>query len=160
LDARGLEAVRKAIEPVLDLAGLRGFYDVAPNVTDQPQAQIYVSDGRREAATSVYGLMARGTSLPAFTRFAGGPKADALPPALATLHAWFASVDDARSAEWVPSTVEVMLWDYSYAPDASIVWPRKWPSLGSARAQKRGNSWSIFLDGSELPALRKFLASR
>jgi hypothetical protein len=30
--------------------------------------------------------------------------------------------------------VEVMLWDYSYAPDASIHWPKDWPALNSDRA--------------------------
>lgn len=36
-------------------------------------------------------------------------------------------------------------------------WPRHWPGLGSNRSFKRGDSYSIFLDGSVLPELGEFL---
>ncbi len=53
-----------------------------------------------------------------------------------------------------------MLWDYSYAPESSIVWPKDWPSLESDRTTRRGQAYSIFLDGASLPKLREFLATQ
>jgi len=61
---------------------------------------------------------------------------------------------------WVPLYIEVLLWSYSYAPDASIVWPGKWPNLDSPRTRKRGDSYSIYLDGTELQSLKEFVATR
>ena len=155
-----LDRVRAQIAPVVARRDLKPWYDMAPGVTDQPQAMLYLRDGAREMATSVYGLMAAGTELPAFTRFANAPEATPPPSELIRLHSWLSELDYTGSEEWTPRYVEVMLWDYSYAPDSSIVWPKEWPSLHSPRAVERGRSYSIFLDGSQLPKLRAFLATR
>lgn len=160
LDAPALAAVRAHVAPLLAVGGLRARYDLAPNVTDQPETLLYVADGRREAVTRVYGLMAAGTQLPAFTRFPGGPAPDVLPREVAALHAWLARFGAPASQAWTPRTIEVMLWDYSHAPEASIAWPKDWPGLTSERARRRGASWSVFLDGSELARLKAFLATR
>jgi hypothetical protein len=53
-----------------------------------------------------------------------------------------------------------MIWPYEYAPDVSITWPKNWPGLDSKRAIKRGDSYSIFLDGIMFPELQKFLKTR
>lgn len=160
LTPKGLAALEARIAPVLAVKDLKPWYDMAPGVTDQPRAMFYLRDGSREVATSVYGLKAKGTRLPAFTVFPGAPKPDRPPSELRELHAWLSELDFPSSREWTPRYVEVMLWDYSYAPDSSIVWPKDWPSLQSPRAVQRGSSYSIFLDGSELPKLRAFLATR
>jgi hypothetical protein len=160
LTAKGLAALKARLAPALAVKDLKPWYNIAPGVTDQPKALFYLRDGSREVATSVYGLSARGTRLPAFTVFPGAPEPDAPPAELLALHAWLAELDFPQSQEWTPQYVEVMLWDYSYAPDSSIVWPREWPSLASPRTVKRGSSYSIFLDGSQLPKLRAFLATR
>ncbi len=155
-----LSRLRAELAPVLALRVLKPWYDMAPGVTDQPQAMLYLRDGAREVATSVYGLMAAGTRLPAFTRIGGAPQPASPPAELLRLHSRLSSLDYTGSEEWTPKYVEVMLWDYSYAPDSSIAWPREWPSLGSPRAVQRGSSYSIFLDGAELPRLRRLLATR
>ena len=160
LDKEGLEKVRKQIRPVLGIKELKPWYNMRPNVTDQPKAMFYLRDGDREVATSVYGLMAAGTKLPAYTEFPGGPKPTNPPDELLELHKWLCKMDYPDSKEWTPKYVEVMLSDYSYAPEASIQWPKEWPSLNSDRAIKRGHSYSIFLDGSLLPKLREFLATQ
>jgi hypothetical protein len=160
LDKDQLEKVREHLKPVLALKDLKPGYNIRPNATDQPQAMFYLRDGDREVATSVYGLMAAGTELPGFTEFPGGPKPTIPPDALLKLHKWLCELDYPNSKEWTPKYVEVMLWDYSYAPGASIQWPKDWPALKSDRAIKRGDSYSIFLDGSLLPKLREFLATQ
>jgi hypothetical protein len=160
LDKRELDEVREHMKPVLALKHLKPHYDIRPGVTDQPIAMFYFSDGGREAVTSVYGLMAAGAKLPAYSQPANGPKAIFPPDELLKLHKWLCELDYANSKEWIPKYVEVMLWDYSYAPEASIQWPKAWPALHSDRALKRGDSYSIFLDGALLPELREFLATR
>jgi hypothetical protein len=124
--------------------------------TDQATAAFYLRNGDKTFRTSIYGWSCRGrTPAPANLKPEERP-----PAALADLHKALCTLDYANSHEWVPKYVEVMLWDYSYAPNASIVWPNAWPGLDSPRALKRGDAWSIFLDGSKLPELRAFLAQQ
>ena len=144
--------LERRLGPVLALAGLKSFYDIAPGVTDQPRSQFYLRDGAHEATAAVYGLMAPTTRLPGYTSFPGAGAPDVLPRELL-------EIDDARSTTWIPSYLEVELWDYSYAPEASVHWPKDWPGLDTAGV-KRGTSFSIFLPGSQLPRLRALLASR
>ena len=160
LDTNELEKVREQLKPLLALKDLKPSYNIRPGVTDQPEAMFYFRDGNREVATSVYGLMPPGTKLPAFTEYLRTDNAIIPPDELLKLHKWLCEFDYANSKEWTPKYVEVMLWDYSYAPEASIQWPKDWPSLNSDRAFKRGDSYSIFLDGSLIPKLREFLATR
>src|SRR5262245_16919340 len=60
LDKPALAKVREQLQPVLARKDLKPYYNIAPNVTDQPKAMFYVRDGDREVATAVYGLMAAG----------------------------------------------------------------------------------------------------
>ncbi len=73
-------------------------------------------------------------------------------------------IDRERSVagtRWFPTTIEVMLWPYEYAPDASIIWPKDWPGLGAKDTQKRGeDSFSVFLPSEKLSELRKLLDTR
>src|SRR5262245_20654452 len=160
LDKDQIEKIREQWKPVLALKDLKPGYNIRPNVTDQPEAEVYVRAGGREVATSVYALRAAGTNLPGLTELPGGSKATGPPAELLKLHKWLCELDYPNSKEWTPKYVEVMVGDYSYAPDASIRWPQDWPALNSDRAIKRGDSYSIFLDGSLLPKLREFLATQ
>jgi len=160
LNYEKLNEVRARLKPVLALDHLERWYDVAPNVTDMPQARFYIRDGDRKTATSVYGLMAPKTRLPAYTEFSDETKPSLPPEELLKLHKWLCELDYPESEEWTPRYVEIMLWEYSYAPDTSIQWPANWPKLDSERAFKRGDQYSVFLDGSLLPEIRGFLAKR
>jgi hypothetical protein len=160
LDKAGLDKVRVHIQPVLALKDLKRLYNIRPDATDQPESRFYFCDAGRDVATSVYGLMAGNTELPGYTVLPTDKKPTLPPQALLKLHQWLCEFDRPGSTEWTPKYVEVMLWDYSYAPEASIQWPTDWPSLKSDRAVKRGKSYSIFLDGSLIPKLREFLATR
>jgi len=158
LDKAGLEAVRQKIAPVFAVTGLKPVYRLT-RATDQPSAMFYFKDGNREVATEVYGRI--GDSEETVThRSVRDMAADIPPHALLDLYDWLCGLDYSQSSEWTPRYVEVMLWDYSYAPERSIQWPKEWPSLTSERVIKRGDSYSIFLDGSLQPALERFLATR
>jgi len=160
LDSKEIESVRVRLKPLLSLKDLRPRYNLRPNVTDQPEARFYIRDGERDVATCVYGLMDAGTELLAYTMFPGGREATVPPDEVLKLHKWFCDLNFPNAEEWKPKYAEVMLWNYSYAPEESIHWPKNWPSLDSDRAMKRGDSYSIFLDGALLPRLREFLATR
>lgn len=159
LDDQALSQVRERLQGVLRLAHLKPAY-VHTATTDQPTAMFYVRDGDRDVVTSVYGWSC--PEKPGAQRDQPPTDLDAeAPPAeLGTLHDWLCGFDRAGSAAWVPTYVEVMLWGYEYAPQASLPWPRQWPSLDSDRAIARGDSHSIFLDGHQLQALQRFLARR
>lgn len=155
LDDAALAAVREKLQAA---AGLKSRYSLT-NWTDQPESKFYFNNGGSEIATVVYGRIGASPKAPAFS--SGSEfKADTLPDGLLKLHRWLATFDAPKAGKWTPKYVEVMLWDYSYAPDKSIHWPKQWPGLTSDRAIKRGDSYSIFLDGALLPELGKFVASR
>jgi hypothetical protein len=160
LDKRALAQLRARLHSVLAQRSLKPSYSLAPNVTDQPEAKFYIRDDGREVATSVYGLVASGTKVSAHTTFPNGPKSVAPPEELLQLHKWFCGLDYPASKEWTPKYVEVMLWDYSYAPEQSIKWPKEWPALTSDRAIQHGDFYSVFLDGALLPKLQRFLGTQ
>lgn len=155
-----LDQVRARLKPVLAVKDLKPQYDVRPNATDQPEAQFYLRDGDREVATSVYGLKSADTKLPGSTEFPNGPKPTVPPEELLKLHEWLVGLDYADSKPWTPKYVEVILWDYAHARDESIAWPKEWPALDSDRTIKRGESYSIFLDGDLVQKVVAFLATR
>lgn len=155
LGQQELDEIRQRVSPILAF-GLRSSYDLAPNVTDQPSAMFYLRGNGREMATRVYGLSESG-NLPSPATMFGGRRQPTIPPQyLLELHSWLCKFDHPGSQEWAPKYIEVMLSGYSNAP-SSIQWPNDWPSLDSNRAIKRGDDYSIFLDGTSLPQLMEFL---
>jgi len=155
-----LSEFKKHLLPVIGLKGLKHFYSLRPNVTDQPEAMFYVKDGERDFVTRVYGLKAQGTRLPGYKVMPGDRKPDNPPVELLELHKYLCSVDYPDCKEWSPKYMEVMIWPYENATNASIIWPKDWPTLDSERSLKRRDSYSIFLDGSQLPNLQTFLQTR
>ena len=150
----------KHVTPVMNLKSVKSYFDLAPNITDQPEAKFYFDIGGKTVATTVYGLMPADTRLSAHTVFPGSKKSDKLPTELGRLYEFLLKLDYPHSERWTPKYIEVMIWPYEYAPDESIKWPAGWPQLDSERASKRGDSYSIFLDGQLLPQLERFVRSR
>jgi len=151
---------KEHLAPLAAVKDLKSFYNLRPGFHDLPEASFYLSVGKREIAVRVYGLMSSGTKLPAYTVMPNKGRPDNLPNELLDLHKFLCSIDYAESKEWIPKYIEVMIWPYEYAPDASISWPKDWPGLDSERAKKRGDSYSIFMDGHLLPDVRNFLRTR
>jgi hypothetical protein len=154
LDAPALQTMRAQLSAFLSIRDLKHSYELV-SATDQPETQIYVSDKKRVFATSIYGLRAAKSVI-----VAADAKNAGIPSALLEFYQWLLALDGSSAKVWTPKYVEVMLWDYSYAPQPSIKWPRDWPSLDSERAVKRGKAYSIFLDGRLQPQLAAFLATR
>jgi hypothetical protein len=160
LTPKELEMVHKQLASFGDYSQVKTNYNLAPNITDMPKTRIYVNLNGKEMATSIYGLLLPGTRLPGYTAFDRKGQADTLPAVLRELCDYLVNLKFADAAEWTPQYVEVMIWDYSYAPQKSIHWPKSWPGLQSPHTIKRGDSYSIFLPGKELPQLRAFLKTQ
>ncbi len=69
VDAKALDQLRDRIKPILAMEELQSKYNIAPHVTDQPEAKFFLRDGERELTSRVYGLQAPGTRLRAYTQF-------------------------------------------------------------------------------------------
>jgi hypothetical protein len=160
LSAEALAEVKKKLTTFGDYSKLKRYYDLAPHVTDLPETNIYLSLGRTKFVTGVYGLMTSDTHLPAYTTFPKKRKPDELPKTIKELHAYLTSLDFADAKPWEPPYVEVMVWGYEYAPEESIHWPKNWPGLDSPNTLKRGDAYSMFLAGKELPMVREFLKAQ
>jgi hypothetical protein len=125
--------------------------DVRPGSTDQPESLFFLDVDGHKLVTSVYGLGARADA---------DREPTPLPAGIRDLHRYLTEFRVPVARKWIPDQLEVMLWDYSYAPEASIRWPATWPGLSDPTTQKRGDAYSIFLAGTEEQALRTFLANR
>ncbi len=158
LSASGLADFLERLTAVAQLKDLKADYQPRPRVSDQPSTLFYLRVANRELSTSVYGLRAPVAKDTDHARIADQPGAP--PRELLELHSYLCSLDFADSQAWTPRYVEAMIWPYEYAPDASIAWPATWPGLASSRAIKRGDAYSIFLDGDALPELQKLLGTR
>lgn len=157
LSPDALEEIKKKLLTFGDYSKLKRYYDLAPHVTDLPETKIYLSLDGTEFVTGIYGLMVSDTKLSAYSIFGSKQKSDKLPKAIKDLHVYLTSLDFTDAKPWEPLYVEVMIGGYDYAPDESIHWPKDWPGLSSPSTLKRGDSYSIFLSGTELGKLSKFL---
>lgn len=132
--------------------------NLRPGWTDQPESRFFLDVDGHKLVTSVYGLASvKDTSVSPRGEQDG---ADALPAAIKGLHQYLSEFHVASAKQWIPNQLEVMLWDYSYAPGASIKWRTDWPGLSHPTTRKRGDAYSIFLPGTQEQALVAFLATR
>ena len=133
--------------------------NVRPGLTDQPETHIALDVDGRKLVTYIYGRLG-----PVEGRNVGRARkqdrANVLPAQVDGLIAYLSGFRVANAQPWVPEQLEVMLWDYSYAPASSIQWPSNWPGLKAPTTRKRGDAYSVFLPGTEEEALKAFLATR
>lgn len=156
-----LDRAVQRIQSFGTFSGLKRQYDIAFGVTDLPTARFYLDlGGGPPVVTEVYGLMARGTALPAWSTTDERRAPESLPASLAGLQRYLVGGTCEEGVPWIPEHVEIMLWPYEYAPQKSIQWPADWPGLDSPEATQRGDSYSIYLTGSKLDELRSFLKTR
>lgn len=133
----------KASLDVNGLACVLGHYD-ADVATDRPTETIFVGRGGKLSPISVYGV----------------PKGPDVPAAMTSAYEKLIKFDHPAARTWLPEKVEVMVWPYEYAPEASINWPKEWPDLDSSDTVRRGDSYSIYLPAAEYPRLIDFLKGR
>lgn len=64
--------------------------------------------------------------------------------------------DDAE--EWLPGKIEVMFWDYSYAP-AKRPWIKGLPDLNSRSTIQRGDMYSVYIDKKDFDEFLRYYRS-
>ncbi|QDH34899.1 hypothetical protein [Porphyrobacter sp. YT40] len=134
-----------ALAAKVKLAGINDYTDYT-KVTDQPSSIII--DFRDKLAVVAYGATSQHRDR--------GDASDRL-LSMITLLREYRSPD---AAPWEPDAIEVMIWPYEYAPEASIIWPAEWPGLDHAATVQRGDSYSLFIPISDKDALLAFLETR
>lgn len=144
--AQQAELVRAFKNP--DLAALAGGYDAAADRTDQPENRLLVYGTDTPFYISVYGSL-DDESVRA-----------KIPTAITEAFDTLRNFRPTNARAWLPDKVEVMVSPYEHASHRSMVWPQRWPNLNDPTTRKRGDSYSIFIASTELPALKAFLASR
>lgn len=134
-----------ALAAKVTLVGIKDYTDYT-HVTDQPSSIII--DFRDKLAVVAYGATSR--------HRARGDAKDKLLGMITLLREY--QHPDAKA--WEPEAIEVMIWPYEYAPEASIIWPKEWPGLDHTATVQRGGSYSLFIPISDKDALMAFLATR
>jgi hypothetical protein len=146
LSLRSVNALLEELQ--IDQVATRQGQYTASQATDQPQFNLHIYRGTTPASISVYGDL---DDAAARSR---------IPTAVLRARDTLKAFTKLMAQEWLPPTVEVMVWPYEYAPEPSIVWPNAWPGLNSADTVRRGDGYSIFVPSGQLQPLRAFLAGR
>ncbi len=78
LDSTEFDSVKNTLASFGDYENMNSYYNLTPNVTDQPETKIYLSYDDVDFVTSVYGLRVSDTKLRSFTAFDDNLKSDEL----------------------------------------------------------------------------------
>jgi len=163
LSTAEMDALREQVHELTALKPLRSYaaLDDRHMVMDASYAQMYVRDGRHEAAVSVYALEdvlpgnAEGMKLRSFET--GGP-----PHQFMNLYhrlKALAETQPPRAQRWTPRQFEVRLRDdFKNLDSPPMTWPKDWPTPHSAGAYAHGDhEWHVLLDAAAFPHLRRLL---
>lgn len=155
-----LSRVQAALGPMRAFTRLKDAYDLAPNVTDMPTAELVRNEGRLSKTVEVYGYRLGLVDVPAtFVSFTD-EKADRLPLEFDKAFRVLVGLRPTRLVRWHPRYLEVMVWPFEYSRKEPLAWPDKWPDLSHPLTLQRGDSYSLFLPSSEQPTLETFLSAR
>lgn len=116
--------------------------------TDQPMSYVFLGRGGSLSRIAVYG------------RIDSPLGKQKLPDAILAAYDTLKLFDRPDAAPWLPDRIEVMLWPYEYAPEASIIWPAKWPTTLSSDTLKRGTAYSVYVPSKDYAELVAFLKGR
>ncbi len=134
-----------ALAAKVKLAGIDD-YTAYTSITDQPSSIII--DFRDNLAVVAYGATSRHRN-----------RRDASDKLLGMI-TLLQEYQNPKSEVWEPEAIEVMIWPYEYAPEASIIWPEEWPGLDHAATIQRGDSYSLLIPINDMDALLAFLETR
>jgi hypothetical protein len=155
LDPERMQALTDKLRGFAPAVGHAEQISLLPGFSDQPETRFYLDVDGKPRVTAVYGLGVDwlGDSVPK-------PQGDVLPAEIAALDAFLSTVRYDDASEWVPARIEVFVWPYEYAPEASIQWPKRWPGLDAPTTVKGDEGYSLYLPGTELEAVLAFLGTR
>lgn len=155
------DAERRALLAELDVGRLGALpvFTRAANATDMPTTVLITFPSGKARSVSVYGLLDpdQKHQVLGWTTMEGAPEPPAPSPVFLDLYRRLHAFSRADATPWTPPVLEVMVWDYDYAPNARP-WPAGWPDLASAVGQPTDTAVGrIFVDGRDQDALLAFL---
>jgi hypothetical protein len=124
---------------------------VMADVSDQPETKLYLNFDDTRLLASIYGMASADPSMEQSRR------TTPLPDALRKLHTFLSDLEFKDAIVWRPKHIEVIVWPYDHARDASIVWPKEWPGLTAPTTIRKTSRYSIFMAGTEEPKVAAFL---
>jgi hypothetical protein len=122
-----------------------------PNTLDLPTIELFFRSAGETRRVKVDGSLkmavAAGTRVPnGLSEKPVYRTGNTVPKALIENLVYLGSFSHPRAIHWSPAYVELMVWPYEYAREASIVWPTEFPDIDSPSTIKRGgSSYSIYL---------------
>jgi len=83
----------------------------------------------------------------------------AIPAAFLQVYDSIKKYTSKSAKKWLPSTIEVMFWDYDYAPNKRA-WPSIFPDLNSPTTiKKRNGLYSVFIPRNQFHEFKKYFTS-
>jgi hypothetical protein len=148
-----LRDLLQSIGPASAFRALKETYNLAPDVADLLTVGLTLSDHAGVNTVEVIGY-----SLDGPAHMSGSLRADSLPKEFDRLCKLLMSVKPRNVVPWVPKYVEVMILPNPNSTELAPQWPAKWPSLTDRLAFRRGDSYSLMLNGSDLPEFRALVS--
>jgi hypothetical protein len=137
----------------LDIAD--SFYKLPNNIkasswTDQPSNQLMLNFDSTKVI-SIYGKVRTDAEVRAAT-----------PKEFLTVYDNIKKYKSNSAKEWLPNKIEIMLWDYNYAPNKRP-WIAGFPDLNSPTTVKRGDGedamYSLYIDKKDFEEFKKYYSS-
>lgn len=176
-----LEALKQKLGPTEEFMALEGFYDLAPNITDQPRTKIYLSDGTHTEAVSIRSYSSRAEREEAQQEWpeATWPEVYEQLGEFDRVYDILTSLRGADAREWEPQYVELYVcgtwsldeWREQFKPGEGFglsepysdpqQWPEDWPAFDDPLTwQWSDNRYSLYVPGSALREVEAFFASK
>ncbi|MCK5727353.1 MAG: hypothetical protein KAH22_11075 [Thiotrichaceae bacterium] len=138
------EGYKELLDKLKTVGMLDEYYELA-KVTDQPTIELYFKGEKSGQSIAVYGSLEDKKVL------------ENAPKGFVTIYEYMAKFKRDEAKEWTPEFIEVMVWSYEHAEDASVTWPEGWPDIKSKTTRKRGeSSYSLYLPYAKQQALDDF----
>ncbi|OQX16558.1 MAG: hypothetical protein BWK80_40075 [Desulfobacteraceae bacterium IS3] len=153
LDRESLKKLRKSVCLTDNFMKLDRYYRLT-DITDITGVDIYMSDGKRSKAVSVYGLRQKTPELPAAWLPYEMQYPDKLPDEFLKVYNAMTDIGYQDAGVWIPAYIEILIWPYEHSPAKPLPWPEKWPSPKDPLTRKHGNLYSLYMDGMKLGDLK------
>jgi hypothetical protein len=122
-------------------------YIEASRATDQPTTTLILHYSRSKVI-SVYGHLGENSD-----------DRESVPDDFLAVYDSLKRYRNKSASEWLPKTIEVIFWDYNYAP-SKRPWIKDFPDLNSPTTIKvDSNSYRVFIDYKDFNAFRKYYKS-
>jgi hypothetical protein len=127
------------------------FYKLNDNIT--------ASDWTDQPTTILTINLDRSKKIEVYGNISSNESRQKTPAAFLSVYDKIKKFKGSNAKEWVPKKIEVLFWDYNYAPKKRP-WIKGFPDLNSPTTTKFGNdSYSVFIEGDKLGQLKKYISS-